>query len=465
MVSALYSKFEETALLHSSRTAIVDAEGSITYQEALDEIDELSKTIGHPDKTAVFIVGPKTRYSVLWQQACAKSGQVFVPCDQHTPAQRLSGMIGQIRPRAIIDGTEARFEELGFSFIRDVPGGSLWEKNSYDTYPEAVSHIILSSGSTGTPKAILLPAEPVHHVVRQQAYAAGIFPNTSFAWLLSPSFDASLSDIYATLMSGAALHVCDFSMRNIKTLRKYFNEHSITHTDLSPSILPLLNPNHFPSLRCVIFGGEIANESCILSWHEAGKKMLNAYGPTETTICSHLRTVSSAWRANVIGRPLAGVECLLSCDDEIKLPVAGNSGELLIGGSHLAVGYDSEILNENRFITHRGKRFFRSGDAVRVDENEEFSFIGRLDRQMKIRGTLLCPEEVEALALSFGCREAVLRCDDDRLILDYVPNQEDIFEERLRTHLREHLPSTLVPQRYAMHDSLGRTLSGKTVSK
>ena len=465
MPTSLYSVFSSVAIEHSTQTALIDRFGALTYQESLSAIEALVPLIQSMDRSAVVIIGPKDRYSVLWQLACAQADQVFVPCDEHLPSQRLACLMRQIQPQLIIDGTGASFEKLGFCSKQIVPGGVLWRSPLYQSYPENVSHLILSSGSTGLPKAILLPADPVISVVQQQAAVAGIHPGSQVAWLLSPSFDASLSDIYSTLLSGATLHICPFSMRNIKTMRHYFNEHAISHTDLSPSLLSLLNPLHFPSLHCVIFGGEIANESCVKSWFGSGKHMINAYGPTETTICSHLREVSSSWHANIIGFPLQGVHCLLASNGEVQNPLAGYSGELWIGGPHLAVGYDSKLLNESRFVFHQGIRYFRSGDAVSIDNNGEFVFTGRLDRQCKIRGTLLCPEEIEALALSFGCREAVLRCENDHLTLDYVPCSKHLTEALLRSHLRANLPATLVPQRYIRHDSLEKSISGKIIPK
>ena len=410
------------------------------------------------EHAAALIIGPKVTDTVLWQLACNKAGKVFIPCDSATPDARLADILTRTRPRWILSNSRKDFASAGYALSGQEGLFQVWATEGFSQYPQDVSHIIFSSGSTGVPKAILLPDAPVVDVVQAQAAMLGLEAGARFAWLLSPAFDASLSDIYSTLLSGGELHVCNFSMRSVKTLQAYFRQHRITHSDLSPSLLPLLNPGAMPELRALIFGGELAKESVVFEWVAQGKRLFNAYGPTETTICSSLREVSSGWTATNIGTPLPGVTYWRKEGEQFQACNPGDKGELYIGGSHLALGYDNAELTATRFVEQDGKRYYKSGDVVEVDAAGEYHFKGRVDRQLKYHGVLICPEEVEAQALRAGCSEALFRLEDKKLVLYYAGS---VTEDELKAVLKAHLSPLALPHRYCQMEALPKSIAGK----
>lgn len=457
-MTRLFEAFCATALANPGGSAIVSGAARYTYLQALGRITELAGMLTGAQRNAALIVGTKTADTVLWQLACNRTHKVFIPCDNAMPAARLADIVERTRPRWIIAGGNRSFGALGYVPMAMAGTHQMWISEDCLDYPDAVSHIIFSSGSTGAPKAILLPDAPVVEVVRAQAQMLGIGPGSKFAWMLSPSFDASLSDIYSTLLSGGELHVCDFSMRSVKTLQAYFQQYGITHSDLSPSLLPLLSPAALPQLCALIFGGELAKESVVFEWAAQGKRLFNAYGPTEATICTSLREVTPGWTATNIGQPLAGVSYLLKEAEQFRAGRPGDKGELYLGGCHLAVGYDDPEMTARRFLHQNGTAYYKSGDVVEVDAAGDYHFRGRVDRQMKFHGVLICPEEVESQALRVGASEALLRLENERLVLHYAG---DVTEDDLKSTLKANLLPLALPHRYVRHDALPKSIAGK----
>jgi non-ribosomal peptide synthetase component F len=457
-MSAIFDAFQITAAQQSHAPALADDVHHYTYAQALQAVQHLATFIDVPEHGAVLIAGAKQVGTVLWQLACSKAEQVFVPCDAAMPRPRMMEMIRRIQPRWIVDDPHQDHAAQGYVEVRQELGYRIWVSDSFKEYDLEVSHVVFSSGSTGEPKAIFLRAEPVVEVVQYQAKQLKVGQGSQVAWLLSPAFDASLSDIYVALLSGAALHVYTSTLRQLKQLTQFLVNREITHVDIPPSLLPLLNPHQLPALQGVVFGGELAQEACIQTWRQAGKRMFNAYGPTEATICTHFKEVDADWQPTNVGLPVPGISCGLDLGGDLSSMYPGLTGELLLAGNHLALGYDNFGLTSAKFVYAACARYYRTGDLVRVAANGELHFLGRVDRQLKVRGVLVCPEEVESVARRAGCLAAVLHVEGDRLVLHYTG---PVTEATLRQALAQNLLTAACPHRYQHHDELQTSLTGK----
>lgn len=440
----LFNTFQKTAKQYPDNIALVHHDRKLTYKECLSLIDKLCLLLEDSQNYSATICLPKNEYAILWQLALNKSQNVFTSVDALTPPERLFDIINQNQSKWLITAPDFDISLLnGFNIAFSCPQFILWNTLHSARYKD-VTHIYFSSGSTGKPKGIYLNDAPVPEVVLAQAEQLNIKPDSQFAWLLSPSFDASLSDIYLTLFSGATLHICDFAQNKVKTLRDYFFVNGITHSDISPSVLPLLNINDFPSLKGVIFGGEVGNELVIKEWSEH-IKMFNAYGPTETTICLSFKAVDDNWTSDNIGQPLPGVEYIINED-----------GELHIGGSHVCIGYNQESLNLAKFYEKDGQRLYKTGDLVKR-VGDDYFFLGRKDRQFKHNGVLISPEEIEKTALKHGCKEALCK-KEDKFILYYTG---DLTASELRANLSLSLNKNMLPVVIQAVKELPKNINGK----
>jgi non-ribosomal peptide synthetase component F len=459
MTRALYDAFELSATLRPENTAFVFEGRSTSYSESLAIASGMADHLRESARYAAVIALGRSPEAVLWQLAASKAGQTFVPMDPRWPMARICSGASRMGARWIVASPDADFESAGYAKARESGLWTLWSRPGGRVHPEPLSHAFFSSGSTGEPKAILLPGSPIAEVVKAQARILGIDASSHCAWLLSPGFDASLSDIYSCLLSGGTLYPYPAEASKIKTLKAFLADNAITHADLPPSLLTAIDPQSLPAITDIVFGGELAPLPAIRAWLAAGKRLFNAYGPTEATICSHMAPVDASWEPNMAGAPLPGVAELIHHEGSWRIPKPGMRGELGLCGPHLALGYADEELTRTRFVHAEGIRVFMTGDLFEYDARGRARFLGRLDRQFKRNGALACPEEIEARALSLGCSQARAERSGRRLVLSYAGPMEP---QALLAALAEVLPAHLLPNAAERFESLQLGSTGKT---
>lgn len=406
----LYKQFLAACEQYPGNACITDKE-TLTYGEVKKRVQQNIQLITAPSKTCALIYLPKSMNIIAWQLAMNAKNIAFVTLEYGQPS-RMEAARNQCKP----------------SFIVTLKDTEIVIENCTDPQYYDCSYIVFSSGSTGEPKKIMLQDAPVIEVILAQAKITNMNSTKTFLWLLNPAFDASLSDIYMTLFSGGRLVVTNHKPSDIKSLAKIIETHQVTHTDIPPVVFNIWlrfikDKSKLPSLEHIIFGGEKADAKIC---HELRKffHLYNAYGPTETTICSSLRTVDDSWVAEDIGLPLPGVEYKIV------------DGELHIGG-HCAVGYGNEVLDKKFYTTN--KKWFMSGDLVEF-KNNSYHYLGRKDRQFKHNGQLVCPEEIESAALKCGANIARVEYND-KIILRFsgLLNKEK---------MTQYLPLWMIPHRF-----------------
>ena len=291
---------------------------------------------------------------------CWWAGSAFLPLDPSLPEKRLAFMIRDAAPALVL-----RRPRLG----APIPPARL--------KPSDLAYAIYTSGSTGTPKGVLVEHRGLPALLREQIRAFRLRPGARALWFLSPSFDASVSDVGTALASGAAL--CIESKR--RPLAATIAARQITHADLPPSLLARTDPASMPAcLETVVMGGEACPVEAARRW-AARVRLVNVYGPTEATVCTSLGVVDPRrWTRPLLGRPIRGVRYRVV------------DGELWIAGP-LARGYLNG--SSDAFVVEGGLRWYRSGDRVRR-RGRDLEFLGRLDRQVKVRGHRIELGEIEA---------------------------------------------------------------------
>ena len=257
--------------------------------------------------------------------------------------------------------------------------------------------------------------------------------------------------------------------------------HAITHMQCTPSYAEMVlaqdgGAEALSKLDCMMVGGEAFPLGLARSLAgTVGGKVMNMYGPTETTIWSSTETVDPSDDAVSLGRPVANTD-LFVVDRALQPVPVGVPGELLIGGKGVVRGYwEREELTAERFIGHPvtpGARVYRTGDLVRYRPDGRLDFLGRLDHQVKVRGHRIELGEIETLlAEHAGVREAVVVAREDvpgdKRLVGYVVLDGPLADSEsvLRDGLRVKLPEWMVPQHVVVLDELPRTPNGKTDRK
>lgn len=436
----LYQKFSEVAdhYYNHGATYCDGLRITYTYKTLKRFVDQSAAGLAGLDHNPCYIIYLRKSVEIIVSQlALNKLGIIFVPIDYLTPVERVLEIANELQANII---TDRNFSQHGYVSTID----NIWEWKSDLFFPDGVTHIIASSGSTGKPKLIYLHDSALIDVVEEQAWILGITYKSKCAWLLSPSFDASLSDIYTALLSGAQLIIFPQTLTKFHSVQDFLMVHNVTHADIPPSYLKFLDPKKLPNLTTVVFGGEIGNETLIRKWAKT-VRMINAYGPTETTICSSMCPVDDSWAPNNIGSPLSMVK--FHHEDD----------ELIISGDIVCLGYHNTELNVSRFYEINGIRYYKTGDIVK-EYNGNYYFMGRKDRQFKRNGILICPEELEDTAKLCGCDDSLIRVEENTVTLFYTGT---IDISALRVKLSEKLPTTMMPTSIVKCEELPKTITGK----
>ncbi|MFQ5853284.1 MAG: amino acid adenylation domain-containing protein, partial [Candidatus Binatia bacterium] len=357
-----------------------------------------------------------------------------------------------------------------------------------------LAYVIYTSGSTGKPKGVLVSHSSIaHHCLDIQRHYE-LHSSDCVLQFASFNFDVSLEQILPTLISGARLALRGAEVWSTTEFPQTISNLGITVADLPTAYWRQLaqtwaNAAELASnnqLKLVIVGGEPMLPQDLNLWHQTplnSVRLLNAYGPTETTITATTFEISSRLSEDTplqripIGRPLADREIYIL--DRHGNPVSiGVPGELHIGGAGLARGYlnrpelTAEKFVPNPFSDEPGARLYKTGDLARYRPDGNIEFLGRLDHQVKVRGFRIELEEIEVvLGQHPAVRETVVMAREDkpknkRLVAYVVSKQETCpTVTELRSFLKEKLPNHMIPTAFVMLEALPLTPNGKVDRK
>ncbi len=264
----------------------------------------------------------------------------------------------------------------------------------------------------------------------------------------SLSFDASVSEIFMALTTGAALCLPGaLAQLTGPTLIGLLRDQEITHVTLPPSVLASLPTAELPALRSLVIAGEACPAELVARW-AGGRRVFNAYGPTENTVCATIGECSAASGNPDIGFPMDHVQVHVLDQHLCPVPI-GVAGELYLGGVGLARGYRNRArLTAEKFIPHpwsTGARLYKSGDLARWRPQGTLDFLGRVDQQVKVRGFRIELGEIEAVLRQLPAVQnaaVVVRQDhpgQERLVAYVVARHGPAEDELVRTWEAERL--------------------------
>jgi natural product biosynthesis luciferase-like monooxygenase protein/amino acid adenylation domain-containing protein len=405
-----------------------------------------------------------------------KAGGAFLPLDTAYPPARLELMLREARVpvlvtrEALADSLPSHGEMLVLVDVdRAVLAGQPTTNPAPLVTPAHLAYVIFTSGSTGTPKGSLLPHRGLSNTACALRDALGLGQGQRLSQLASIGFDASVAEVFSTLLSGAQLCLAEpESLLPGPPLQQWLAREGITALMATPTALAMLEPGALPSLAVVASVGEACTPALAARW-KPGRRFLDAYGPTEVSICATVDPDVDPVRPS-IGRAIAGARVYV-LDGNMEPVPPGVPGELYVGGPGLARGYlhrpslSAECFVPDPFATTPGERLYRTGDRVRPLPDGRLEFLGRRDAQVKVRGVRVEPGEVEAvLAQCPGVRQAVVVPREDggeaRLVA-YVVTSEALEPAAPRRFLKERLPEALVPSDFVTLAALPLTSSGK----
>lgn len=463
----------------ADRTALVDAAGALTYRRAAEEAARVGHRLraltgaGSEDLVAVLV----SRSDKRWVVGCLgalHAGAAWLPIDPSVPPARLETLLRDAGVTAVV--TDAALRErvpVGGWGVVDLDAGpdgtataeAVWAPAL--AHPRGLAYAMYTSGSTGAPRAVLVEHDSALNFVASLQRLFELAPHDRMLQYASPGFDVSVFEIFCALLSGSSLHMIgDDERRSVEGLTRALTEGGITVAELPPALLELLDPERVPRLRLVSVGGEPFSGALTTRWSK-GRRFVNGYGTTETTIGVIYKECTGTWRsAPPIGLPVDNHRAYI-LDDELRPVPPGAVGELFVGGAGVARGYLGQAARTaERFLPdpfRPGGRLYRTGDLARLSADGDIVFLGRRDRQVKVRGQRVELGEIEAALTGLPEVSAAVVADLDATLVGYVVptdgRRPDL--DGIRSHLADLLPSYMVPALLTAVDHLPITASGK----
>ncbi|MEV6671062.1 non-ribosomal peptide synthetase [Streptomyces sp. NPDC051162] len=394
--------------------AVEDRAHSFSYQEiddvARSVMRRLEGRVSAGDIVAVCL--DRSAALVAVAVAVARLGAVYLPLGPKPGERRLADLLAELRITAVIGSREALpgsgpevelpVPSVGANALPMTVAEFVAPTPKAASAPEGTFYAVLTSGSTGKPKAVAVGGESLSGLVRWYHDLSGLGPGDRISLLMAVPFDPHLGDLWGGLAYGATLAVAPGAARySTDRLVEWYRSAKVDFSVLATPMAEPLLAGPWPQglrLRNLLIGGDR-----LRSWPQpdATARVHNVYGPAEATInvTAALLNPAADRATPPIGNPIPGVT-LCVVDDQGRIVPRGEAGELLIGGSCLAIGYLDQELTRERFVpAPEGAgvtRVYRTGDKVRMADDGVLEFLGRLDDQVKISGVRIEPAEVEA---------------------------------------------------------------------
>ncbi len=429
--------------------AIVSADEVVSYRELAARANRLAHLLiakGAGPERVVAVALPRSVENVVARLAVLKAGAAYLPVDPAYPADRIAFMVDDADPLLVVDGP---LDTTGLPDTDpDVP-----------IQPDSPAYVIYTSGSTGRPKGVVVTHRGLPAFADAEVAHFDVRSGDRVLQFSSPSFDASVLELCMALSAGAALVVPPEGPLLGEQLADVIDTFGVTHALIPPVALATVPDRALPRFRTLIVGGDACPPDLVARW-APGRRMVNAYGPTESTVVTSWSGPLVPGGVPPIGRPIPGTEVRV-LDDELR---AAGEGELYVTGVGLARGYLGRPgLTATRFVADPfgapGSRMYRTGDVVRVLADGQLEFVGRADHQVKIRGFRVEPGEVEALLREHPAvrQVVVVPRDEPKRLVAYVVGETT----GLREYLAGTLPDYLVPSAFVALDAFPLTPNGK----
>lgn len=481
----LHEIFEATADRLPDKIAVETPSAALTYRQLDERANRLARHlraagIGPEDKVAFQLPREEIVYVVML--GILKCGAAYVPLDPEYPADRTAFILEDsgaklfITAAPIYDPMRAELAALSTPLLlidsrNDFEQPSLrLSRAETGASRDNLAYVIYTSGTTGRPKGCLLEHRNICNEVRSIATVYGIVEADRVFQGFSVAFDASIEQIWMAFFNGCTLVVGTKEiMRSGPNLANMLTILQISVISCVPTLLSMVEKD-IPTLRVIIFGGEVCPKELAARWHRPGRRLFNCYGPTETTIAATSALILPNMPIT-IGIAIPNYKTYIVGDD-LKLLPPGESGELCIGGPGVARGYlNRDDLTSAKFVEitpwagKNPERVYRTGDMARFAKNGDIEFLGRSDDQVKLRGYRVELSEIESVLMQCpGVLSAAVSLHEptQRLAAYVVPRKGwEIRRAVILQTLKERLPAYMTPAWLDEMKALPMLVSGK----
>lgn len=467
VTQALRSAFDR----HGDRVAIEEwpSGRTLTYADLDAASGALAAKLANRGVTPgsfVPLVMPRCADYLIAVVAILRCGAAYAPIDPAAP--RRDSMLEPLGAPVVIGAEAGMLDPASVTPSSATP----WPDNA----PDDPAYVMYTSGTTGQPKGVVVPHRAILRLVIDADYAE-FGPEHRWGVMSAVAFDASTLEVWGALLHGGCCVVQAMPMPGLNDLADYLVKGRIGDTWLTASLFNAMvdeNPRAMAGMKQLLTGGERESVPHVRRFmqHNPGVRLIHGYGPTENTTFSLCHTITdedARGERIPIGKPINGSSMrIVEPGGFPDQTAAGNEGELLVGGTGLALGYlnDQTRTAEKFVLDGSDQLWYRTGDLVRVREDGAVVFAGRVDRQVKIRGHRVEPDGIEhELAACPGVEQVAVAVTGDsaetrRMTAFFVP-QGDGTAQAVRAELAKRIAATQMPERFVAIDTMPIGPTGK----
>ena len=489
----VHHQFEQQALACPEGVAVRCEGRELSYANLNERAIQLavqlvSQGVSHGEPVAILM--EKSEHSVVAILAILKAGGCYLPIDMNLPEFKIDFILSDAKVKRILLVGEVPIALKAMATQSSIDWIDILKTETSSTSPTLTHHpdnlddgpayIIYTSGSTGAPKGVCVYHSQLSHYCRAIAPVLGQTHGARYGLMSSFSTDLAHTMLFPSLVGQGELEiVTNGLLESPEKLASYLKDKpldcmKITPTHLS-ALLNVANAQHLLPERKLVLGGERLPISLIkkVKALKPNCEMVNHYGPTECTVGVTTLTISEdvaglEFQVAPIGQALDGSHVLVLDANQQLLP-AGLPGEICIGGAQLASGYlGLDEQTQRHFIPHPycpGERLYRTGDKGRLLADGNLEYLGRLDRQVKVRGYRVELAEIEQALGQIANVEQVAVVQQQKAgahrLVAYVVADNTGVQEEIKAELRLQLPAYMQPEVWMWIDSMPVTASGK----
>ncbi|RKS87532.1 non-ribosomal peptide synthase protein (TIGR01720 family)/amino acid adenylation domain-containing protein [Orbus hercynius] len=494
--------FEEQVQKTPHHIAIVYEQVALTYQSLNEQANQLANYLRqqimiYPDDLIALYLD-KSHYMIISILAVLKAGAAYVPISPSTPAERIELILNDTQAKGILthahyqtDLSALNTEKKPTIIAVDQPNVlemvAQCDHNNIDTTTQAnnLAYIIYTSGTTGQPKGVMIEHHGISNLATVQQAILDLEPDETkqsqknVLWYSNYIFDAHAFEIYNALLNGHNLHILSESKRlDFMALAQYIEDNRIDFAFIPPA---LLDQDMALQLPVLTVGGEAISTELVQRYCQQGVKLINVYGPSETTVWAMAHHYRKDDLNTNLGQAIYNVT-LYILDEHLRLVPPGVTGELYIGGAGVGRGYlnnpdstkQSFICNpfqtsEEQVQNYNG-RIYKTGDLVRHLPDGNIEYIGRNDFQVKIRGFRIELGEIESRLISHPqIKQALVlalnnRAGNKYLAAYYVADSQ-LEQAVISDYLQQSLPEYMLPAAFVHLHAMPVNINGKVDRK
>ncbi len=481
--------FESKLWENEDNIAVVFERESLSYKELNERVNSLARklrNLGIKRNEYVVISTERSLEMVIGILAIVKAGAAYVPVDPNYPEERISYILSDCKPKAILSyKSTIRSQEIE---IIDLASKDIYEENSSVleniNSPEDILYLIYTSGTTGKPKGVMVKHSNIvnYSANNEKSILATVFKNglTKMGSVTNMTFDIFATEIWLVLLNGMTTFIANNDeQEDVVELSNFIERNSIEILQTTPSRIKILlsKPERLKalkSLKYIMVGGEKVDSDIVKKLHEYTEATIeNVYGPSETTVWSTAKELSrdKDYKNVPIGKPIANTEVYIL--QGLALCSIGIAGELCIAGDGVAKGYlNKPELTKDKFIDNpygKGK-LYRTGDLARWLPNGDLEYLGRMDEQVKIRGFRIELGEISNVLRGLeNIEDAVVIVRENKVgekdLYGYIISSESVDLAEIRKKIRKDLPEYMIPSYMMQIDKIPVNKSGKLDKK